>query len=42
MLMRLGDLIEFAEPRYGGATLVLLPVTIIALVVWTMRRREAV
>jgi hypothetical protein len=39
LIGRLGDLIEFAEPRYGYATVWLLGVTVATLVVWRFLRR---
>jgi hypothetical protein len=40
LIGRFGDLIEFAEPRYGWATPVLLLATVGALLVWRARRRS--
>lgn len=42
LIGRFGDLIEFAEPRYGSPTLWLLGLTVATLVVWrVLRRAEA-
>jgi hypothetical protein len=39
LIGRFGDLIEFAEPRYGSPTLWLLGLTIATLVTWRLMRR---
>jgi hypothetical protein len=39
LIGRVGDLIEFAEPQYGRPTLWLLGITIVSLVVWSLRRK---
>jgi hypothetical protein len=38
LIGRVGDLIEYAEPQYGRPTLWLLGITILSLVVWSVRR----
>ncbi|MGH9893666.1 MAG: hypothetical protein ACREA0_17100 [bacterium] len=38
LIGRLIDLIEFSTPQYGRPTLWLLIVTVVSLIVWTMRR----
>lgn len=40
LIGRFADLIEFADPRYGWPTPILLLATIAALVVWRLRRTE--
>lgn len=39
LIGRLTDLIEYAEPRYGHASLWLLGLTVASLVVWSFRRK---
>lgn len=38
LIGRLTDLIEFADPRYGWASLVLAPATVLILAIWAIRR----
>ncbi|WP_447972282.1 hypothetical protein [Nitrospira sp. Kam-Ns4a] len=40
LIGRLTDLIEFAEPRYGYASLWLLGLTVASLVIWTVTRKS--
>jgi hypothetical protein len=40
LIGRLTDLIEYAGPQYGWASLVLLAVTIVTLIFWNTRQRE--
>ncbi len=39
LIGRLTDLIEYAEPRYGWASLWLVGVTVILLAAWNMKQR---
>ncbi len=39
LIGRLTDLIEYAEPRYGRPSLWLAAVTVVGLVLWSMKRR---
>ena len=41
LIGRFTDLIEFAGPDYGRPTIWLIPIVVVALVVWTLRRRPA-
>jgi hypothetical protein len=42
LIGRLTDLIEYAEPRYGWASLWLTGITVAILMAWSLRRRPAV
>lgn len=38
LIGRLSDLIEYSGPQYGYATLILTLITVVSLIVWTVRR----